>query len=89
MCEPREGIDVVLMPHVRLTTDLLRVDGGMFRAGSVFTVLREFRANGHMERNSRRLCLGYEDGTVVLPCVDPEAVEEVGRTIPHTPADRQ
>lgn len=77
MCASREGTNPVLMPHVRLTTDLLRVDGGLFRAGSVFAVLREYRVNGFRERDVLRLALGYEDGEVVLPCVDPETVEEV------------
>jgi len=63
---------------VRLRTDLMRVDGGVFRAGTMLNVLREYRATGYRDRDARRLCLGYVDGRVVLPCVDPECVEVCG-----------
>ena len=65
------------MRTVRITTDLLRVDGGLFRAGTVLTVLREYRATGYRERDAVMLALGYEDGRVVLPCVEVGSVEVV------------
>lgn len=60
------------MKAVRLRNDLMRADGAKFRAGSIFYVVREFDVNQGREQ---RLCLGYRNGDVVIPCCDPAETE--------------
>ena len=64
------------MRLVTLTHDLIRVDGGVFRRGTVLTVIGEYRVNTAKARGVRRLCLGDEAGRVLLPSVEVECVEE-------------
>lgn len=60
------------MTAIRLKHDMTLAWGPTLRAGTKLYVLREFTVNRTAER---RLCLGYEDGRIVLPSVPPEEVE--------------
>lgn len=60
---------------LRLKTDLMRADGGVFRKGATFVVAREYYVNGLGVKELLRFALGDSDGNVVMSCVDPDCVE--------------
>lgn len=60
-----------------LKDDLMRADGATFRMGTRFCVLREYLVN---RQTQTCYALGREDGTILLPCVDPEHIDIEARS---------
>lgn len=65
------------MQTATLKETVMRPDGGVFRKGSRFLLLRRFWVNRQTEEC---FALGYADGRVILPWVDPEIVTLSGES---------
>lgn len=63
---------------VTLTTDVMRVDGAVFRAGEEFTIVREYLTTGLGDRDRVTFALAAHDGVIVLPCVPSGMLMETG-----------
>lgn len=59
---------------VRLKHSLMHANGAVIRQGTILHVLRAYTVN---RQTADRLTLGYADGRIVLPIVDPADVEPV------------